>query len=106
MASISAHLPHRRTPAERVAKSLVKVVRDAGRPPRLSAAVPVRRRAVRDAREELLALAAALRAGEADVELAQWLLVDPDGPLYVGDADLRTVAAMIRAEGPEPAWTL
>jgi hypothetical protein len=84
-----------------VADSIVRVVRDASRPPRLSAAVPMRRRAVRDAHGELLALAADLRAGEADVVLAQRLLVDVEGPLYWGDADLREVVRLIRQEG---AW--
>jgi hypothetical protein len=83
------------TRAERSARSIERLVRDAFRPQRRTAAVPVRRAAVRNACRELLELAAALRAGMCDEKLAHWFIVDCDGPLYRGDADLRTVAGVM-----------
>jgi hypothetical protein len=89
---------HART---RLAKRLEDAIARADRPPaRFSAAVPVSRGAVLEARGALLDLAERLRAPRPvypdGVRLARQLLVDGAGPLYVPTerGDLRAAALL------------
>jgi X-X-X-Leu-X-X-Gly heptad repeat protein len=76
----------------RLARSLRERVKDAERPnvPRLSAAVPVSRRAVRSSRESLLGLAERLESPDpvnpCGVARVLVLLTDGTGPLYAPGA--------------------
>jgi hypothetical protein len=71
-----------------LSESIVRVVRDAERPPRWTCAAPLNRRAVRGAAPDLQALAADLRDDPAPapqgIALAEQLLRDPCSPLYAG----------------------
>jgi hypothetical protein len=96
MFSIPLAVPRRRTQGTRAGAALERLVRDARtpRPLRLTAAVPFRADAVREAAPELLALAATLRTipdpPEWSVDAAWKLLTDPAGPVYTDDgSDLR-----------------
>ncbi len=79
---------HRRT----LAAGLRRLVRDAERPPSIGTAVPVDRRAVREARRDLLALAEHLARDDVPIDHAgavarvEQLLASPQSPLYVGGA--------------------
>lgn len=70
----------------RIADSLDDVLRSAAEPARLSARVPLRRRAILEARPELESLSAELRVddecGARGVALARLLLIDGASPLY------------------------
>jgi hypothetical protein len=85
-----------------LAKGLERVVAEAERPYVPSAAVPVDRHAVRECRDSLLELAAAVRevdnARPADLLLVRRLLVDADGPLFrpASPAQLRAAAEFAR----------
>lgn len=86
--ALRAHRLTARSHRRRLAESLEQAVDTAaGCEVRVSAAAPLARREVRAARAGLLELAAALRSdGEvspAGVALAQRLLTDGSGPLYV-----------------------
>jgi hypothetical protein len=79
---------HRRTLAGRI-EEVIRLAEQPG--PRLSAAPPLAKRDVRDARAALLDLSQALRVAErvapAGVVLARRLLSDGAGPLYVHCAE-------------------
>ena len=88
-----------------LAKSLIRVARDADRPARWSCAAPLDRGAVRDAAADLRALAADVRAEPAPqaISLAEQLLRDPASPLYLpgdGDALRRSVRIVRRCLAP------
>jgi hypothetical protein len=94
---------HRRALAGRI-EEVIRLAEQPG--PRLSAAPPLAKRDVRDARAALLDLSQMLRGGEpiapAGVVLAQRLLSDGAGPLYVHcaeDALWHTVRAASAALG-------
>jgi hypothetical protein len=82
----------------RIALGIEGLVRDSRRPPRyLTAAVPFRTEAVREAAPQLLELAVVLKTSpEPDprgVALADRLLTDPAGPVYSKDTgDVRAAA--------------
>jgi hypothetical protein len=93
------------TPAARarVATGLEGVVASVGKPKTpFSAAVPVRRRAVRGARRELMALAGDLRcmhsARPRGVAMAERLVTDPCSPLYTATSSDEIVRGVRAAE--------
>jgi hypothetical protein len=85
-----------------LASSLLAAVRDANSPRRLTAAVPVDRRAVRAARADLESLAALLASDEpvnpCGLEAVRDLLHDGGGPLYrtVHEDELREAVQRAR----------
>lgn len=85
-----------------LAKGLERVVAEAERPYVPSAAVPIDRRAVREARAALLELAASVRS-ETDAppsafDAVRRLLVDVDGPMFhpMHPSQLRSAAERAR----------
>lgn len=101
------------TPAfcARLAAGLERVVASVEKPKTtLTAAVPVRRRAVRGARRELLALAGDLRHMRAPhprgVAMAERLITDPYSPLYTATSSdeieraVRAAAHWLHADPP------
>jgi hypothetical protein len=81
----------------RIADTLEEVVRDACRPLRPGAQVPLRGDGINAARPELQALAAALRAHDdpeaRGVALARLLIVDGASPLYGAGSERELAAA-------------
>jgi hypothetical protein len=78
---------------EKLARGIERAIEDAERPrARMTSAVPVRRLAVVEARSQLEALAARLRAPEPvyaqGVAAARALLADAESPLYQPTRDL------------------
>ena len=100
---VAAWQRHRRLA---VAKGLERIVAEAERPYVPSAAVPMDRRAVREARGALLELAAWVRdvtdAPPSALDAVRRLLVDPYGPLFrpTSPRELRSAADLAR-EGLE-----
>jgi hypothetical protein len=99
----------RPTPRRRLAEDLEQAIERAERlPAPFSSAVPVDRRAVREAHGALLDLAERLRAPRAadpaGVRLARALLTDGGGPLYVpgrpGDLRAAALRALFALDGP------
>jgi hypothetical protein len=93
------------TPAARAkaATGLEGVIASVDRPKTpFSAAVPVRRRAVRGARRELMALAGDLRCMDSvrprGVAMAVRLITDPGSPLYTATSSDEVVRAVRAAE--------
>lgn len=98
MTQLTAHLPHLSAHRPRrgrlrfsLAEGIERVLRDIDAPrPALAASIPVQRRAVRDAREELTALASQLRTdptvSSRGLDLTRELLTDACGPLYTPSA--------------------
>lgn len=94
-------------------ESAVAVAHDVPRPNPLHPGAPVAGQHVRDAIDELVALALRLRAPESvmpqGVALARTLLVDGTGPLYVLHGTSETLPAVARraldALDDGPAWT-
>ena len=100
------------TPAERAmtAAGLERVVATAQKPSTpFSAAVPIRRGAVRGARRELMALAGDLRhlrsVRPRGVAIAERLLTDPGSPLYTAQSSDEVVSAVRAAAAWLPAYS-
>jgi hypothetical protein len=100
------------TPAARarVAAGLERVVATAQKPSTpFSAAVPIRRGAVRGARHELMALAGDLRhlrsVRARGVAMAERLVTDPCSPLYTARSSDEVVSAVRAAAAWLPAYS-